>query len=106
MKTHASNLSHLVEPRQDPLLKSVRSSLLQALKEIFPSDEVSDMASKLASDGVRTFRMDYPMLIAPKGLSDQVVQNVLRRLELLYPQLRRQAQHRNGATPVLLGGGA
>jgi len=101
LKNHARNLSHLAEPKQDALLKAVCSDLLQDLKKTYPSDEISDMAARLASEEVRTFRANYPMLTRPKALKQQLVQNVIRRLELLYPQLPRQGRGRNNATPVL-----
>jgi hypothetical protein len=100
LKRHAANLSHLVEPRQDRLLVSVLSKLLQELKANYPEDVVSDAAAKLALEEVKKFRMNYSSLRAPKGLCEQLVSNVVRRMEVLYPRLPRQAQHRNDATPV------
>ncbi len=104
LRTHAASLAHLAEPRQDPLLKSIRSKLLQVLKELYPDDVVSDMASKLASDEIRSFRIDNPLLTNPKELADQTVLKVLDKLSLLYPTLRRQLQHRNDATPGMSKG--
>jgi hypothetical protein len=101
LRKHARNLSHLAEPRQDSLLKAIDSDLLEVLKLRYPDDGVSDMAARLAADEVRRFRRNYPALTAPKGLRRQLVDNVLRRLELLYPQLTREAPDRNTATRVL-----
>lgn len=98
LNRHAANLSHLVEPRQDRLLVSVLSRLLQELKADYPEDIVSDVAAKLASEEVKKFRTNYSSLRAPKGLCEQLVSNVLRRMEVLYPRLPRQVQHRNPAT--------
>ena len=98
IRKHASNLSHMTEVKEDNLTKGVRSLVLQELKSTYPDDGVSDLAARLISEEVRTFRSSYPRLSAPKGLKEQLASNVMRRLELMYPRLGRT---RNSATPVL-----
>ena len=99
LRTHARDLSHLAEPREDRLLKGVCSKLLENLKSSYPEDGISEMAARLAVEEVKIFRMNYRSLKSPKGLADQLASNVLRRLELLSPHFR----DRNSATPVLVG---
>ncbi|HEV2225702.1 MAG TPA: hypothetical protein VGR56_02725 [Nitrososphaerales archaeon] len=103
LKRHAANLSHLAEPKGDRLMSSVLSKLLEELKRTYPDDSVSEVAARLAAEEVKAFRTNYPSLTAPKGLGDQLVRNVLHRIEILYPHFRRQAQQRNDATSVLSG---
>ena len=98
LRKHASNLSHLTEVKEDNLTNGIRSLVLQELKSSYPDDGVSDLAARLIVEEVRTFRVNYPQLAAPKGLKGQLASNVMRRLELMYPRLART---RNSATPVL-----
>jgi hypothetical protein len=87
LRNHGRNLAHLAEPKDDSLLRAVRSDLLEELKRSYPNDGISDMAAKLATQEVREFRARYPLLGSPKRLREQVVGNVLARLRLLYPTL-------------------
>ena len=72
----------------DPLELAVKSKVLQALKGIWPPDEVSDMAARLVENFVREMRQRFPtMPMKPKWAIEPTAKAVLARLSQLYPQL-------------------
>lgn len=73
---------------EDVLITSAKSKVLNELKRIYPDETVSDEAGRLVLKEVAEFRARYPNL-NPKRLSGQIAENVINRLALLHPQLRR-----------------
>jgi|SRR5271157_5711541 len=86
----AQNVQHLVERPEDSFIESCKSKLWQALKEVMPPDSVTDEATKMLLKEIAEFRSRYPDLTRAKGAGDQLVQNVVARLALRYPLLRRK----------------
>jgi hypothetical protein len=96
----AKNVQHLAERFSDPFVESAKSKLWEELKTIMPPDEVTEEATRLLLKEIVEFRGRYPGLVRAKGVSTQLVSNVVSRLALRYPALRE----RNSATgrkPVL-----
>jgi len=85
----ALNVQHLIERPEDSFIEACKSKLWQELKETMPSDGVTEEASKMLLKEIADFRTRYPGLVRAKGASDQLVQNVVSRLALRYPALRK-----------------
>jgi hypothetical protein len=88
------NDGQMVERRIDrglenPLMRAVKSDVENELKRSYPSEAITDEAGRLAIKEVLEFRARYPLLAASKNLRQQLALNVIRRLTLLHPQLRR-----------------
>lgn len=86
----ALNVQHLIERPEDSFVESCKSKLWQELKEVMPSDGVTEEASRLLTKEIAEFRTRYPGLTRAKGASDQLVCNVVSRLALRYPALRKK----------------
>ena len=76
------------ETFEEPVLAGILSDVMEALKSCYPEEAISDEAGRLARKEVLEFRARYPGL-NPKGLRAQLTRNVLARLRLLHPQLRK-----------------
>ena len=85
----AQNVQHLVERPADPFVESCKSKLWEELKGTMPPDSVTEEATKLLLKEIAEFRARYPALARAKGAGDQLVRNVVNRLALRYPTLRR-----------------
>jgi hypothetical protein len=85
----AGVLARETRPKGDSLERGVLSDLLQSLKEVCPADYISDDAANEALHEIKEFRTKHPDL-HPQGLRQSIVRNVLKRLELTYPQLKRR----------------
>ena len=90
------NIRHLVERPEDPFLERAKSELWQELKEVMPSDGVVEEAARLLSREVHDFAARYPDLCRAKGLSRQLVENILALMRLRYPALRKGEDVRVG----------
>lgn len=82
-----SNIRHLVERVENPLLERVRSELWQALKEVMPPDGVVEEANRVLTKDVLEFQARYPALVRSTKAARQLVDNVLLVLALRYPAL-------------------
>jgi len=85
----ARNVQHLAERPDDSFSESCKSRLWQELKEVFPDDGVTEEATRMLVKEIAEFRCKYPGLVRKKGVGDQLVSNVVARLALRYPALRR-----------------
>jgi hypothetical protein len=65
------------------------SLALAGLKAFYPAEAVTDCAALLCVKEVLEFKVRYPLLAASKRVREQLALNVMRRLELLYPSVRR-----------------
>jgi hypothetical protein len=74
------------ESIEDPLLRRVKSDVMNELKRYYPSPEITDCAGKLCIKEVLEFQTRYPKLARSKNARDQLTNNVMKRLELLYAQ--------------------
>jgi hypothetical protein len=83
------NIAHLVERPGDPLLERCKSELWQALKEVMPTDEVTEEAARLLTKEVREFESRYPALVHSTKTKGQIVRNVLTVMQLRYPALKK-----------------
>lgn len=83
---------------EDPLTKDVKSEVMQGLKACYPTEAISDHAGLLVRKEVVEFRSRYPLLAASKNVRKQLALNVMKRLEFLYPVLRRP--HIEGVTQL------
>ena len=83
------NIAHLVERSQERFLEQCRSDLWEELKATMPDDAVAEEAARLLVKEVSEFRVRYPLLVSSKYLRRQLVENVVLRLALLHPALRR-----------------
>ena len=83
----AGVLARETRPKGDALERGVLSDLLQSLKEVCPPDYISDDAANMARYEIKEFHAKHPDL-NPQGLRQSIVKNVLKRLELTYPQLK------------------
>ena len=54
-----------------------------------PPDSVAEEATKLLLKEIAEFRARYPVLTRAKGAGNQLVRNVVIRLALRYPTLRK-----------------
>jgi hypothetical protein len=86
----ALNVQHLIERPDDSFVETCKSKLWQELKEAMPSDRVTEEASRMLTKEIAEFRTHYPGLTRAKGVSDQLVRNVVSRLALRYPALRKK----------------
>jgi hypothetical protein len=91
----SQNVRHLVERPGDSFVESCKSKLWQELKGAMPPDSVTEEATRLLLKEIAEFRARYPVLTRAKGAGDQLVQNVVNRLALRYPVLRKS----DGVTP-------
>jgi hypothetical protein len=80
---------------EGPLLRGVKSDVMNELKEYYPAAIVPDFAGKLCIKEVAEFRARYPLLAVSKNVRKQLAQNVIRRMKLLYPSLGR-SNHQEG----------
>ncbi len=85
----ALNVQHLVERPTDPFVETCKSKLWQELKGTMPPDSVTEEATRLLLKEIAEFRARYPSLSRAKGAGDQLVRNVVIRLALRYPTLRK-----------------
>lgn len=74
--------------KEDSLIKSIKSDILQALKEACPDDQVSDAAAVMVEEEVREFRLRYQLGHAPRGLRESIGRRVIARLGILHPELK------------------
>jgi hypothetical protein len=74
---------------EDPLTKDVKAYAMQELKTYYPTEGITDYAGRLCLKEVAEFRARYPILATSKNVRRQLALNVMKRLELLYPSLRR-----------------
>ena len=86
----ARNVQHLVERPEDSFVETCKSRLWQELKEAMPSDGVTEEAARMLTKEIVEFRTHYPGLTWAKGAGDQLVRNVVSRLALRYPALRKK----------------
>jgi hypothetical protein len=74
---------------ENPLTKDVKAQVMQDLKAYYPTEAITDYAGKLCLKEVAEFRARYPLLAASKNVRKQLALNVMKRLDFLYPSLRR-----------------
>lgn len=74
---------------EDPLIRQVKSEVMEWLKEYYPPEAITDYAGKLCVKEVVEFRTNYPKLARSKNLRKQLAIRVVARLRFLYPALRR-----------------
>jgi hypothetical protein len=74
---------------EDPLLKEVKSQVMNELKKYYPNETITDSAGRLAIKEVAEFRTKYPLLATSKNVKKQLTMNVMKRLDILYPFLAR-----------------
>lgn len=74
--------------KEDSLVSSIKSDVLQALKETCPDDRISDEASSIVEDEVMEFRLKYQLKHTPHGLRESIAARVIGKLEVLHPELR------------------
>ena len=92
-KLHFVNHGEILKRRvergiEDPLVKAVKSDVENELKRSYPSEAITDEAGKLCKKEVLELSARYPSLVSSKNARKQCSENVLRRLEILHPQLR------------------
>jgi hypothetical protein len=81
---------------EDPLTRDVKAHVMQDLKAYYQAESITDYAGRLCVKEVLEFRARYPLLAASKNVRKQLALNVLKKLEFLYPMLRRP--HMRGVT--------
>lgn len=74
---------------EDPMTRDVKAQVMQQLKAYYPTEAITDYAGRLCLKEVAEFRARYPLLAASKNVRKQLALNVMKRLEFLYPMLRR-----------------
>jgi hypothetical protein len=74
---------------EDPLTRAVKSDVENELKRTFPGEIITDEAGRLVIKEVMEFRARYPGLATSKNVRRQLAENVMNRLWLRHPQLRR-----------------
>ncbi len=74
---------------EDPLIVGVKSDVENELKRCYPDESITDEAGRLVIKEVLEFGARYPRLATSKNVRRQLAQNVVSRLRLLHPQLRR-----------------
>ena len=83
-----TNIKHLLEKVEDPLLERSKSLLWEALKGPALPDDVVEQASRLLVREMKDFEYRYPGLISGHKVVSQLVQNVLDLVVLRYPKLK------------------
>jgi hypothetical protein len=81
---------------EDSLVGAVKSDVENELKRCYPSEAITDEAGKLCKKEVLELRARYPGLASSKNARRQCAENVLRRLEILHPQLRNSLHRTKG----------
>ena len=81
----ALNVKHLAEHPDDSLLERAKSKLWEELKGPMFEDRVVEEATRLLTKEVSQFRAKYPELVRARGVSSQLVSNVVALLRLRYP---------------------
>lgn len=72
---------------EDPLIRAVKSDVMNELKRCYPSEVITDYAGKLSVKEVLEFRAKYPILATSKNLRRQLAANVVHRIKMLYPSI-------------------
>lgn len=83
-----TNIKHLLERAENPLLERSKSLLWEALKGPALPDGVVEQASRLLIKEVKEFEYRYPGLIRSHKVASQLVENVLDLVVLRYPRLK------------------
>jgi hypothetical protein len=86
---HGAHLRYRIERAiEDPLIRGVKSDVMNELKRFYPPEPITDEAGRLCVKEVLEFRARYPGLAKSKNVRGQLAENVIARLQFLHPQLR------------------